>query len=221
MVVIPDVLRRVWQGGPVIDDVARAHLHDALRWVRESVLTKLDGLSEYDARRPLTSTGTNVLGLVRHLAMSEAVYLGAVLDRPLAGMPRYDDPGFRNRDRLWVPETLSRADVLEEYERACRHADATIEALPVDATGFVPWWPRPHVTLFDVMVHVLTETNRHAGHADLLREQLDGVTSHDTGPVSPAEDADRARHRARVEQAARVAQERVDALREDTQGGMG
>ncbi|WP_076262078.1 DinB family protein [Intrasporangium flavum] len=204
----------------MIDDFARTYLHDALRWVRESMLTKLDGLSEYDARRPLTSTGTNVLGLVRHLAMSEAVYLGAVLDRPLQGMPRYDDPGYTNRDRLWVPEDLSRADVLEEYERACRHADATIEALPVDAPGFVPWWPRPHVMLFNVLVHVLTETNRHAGHADLLREQLDGVTSHDAGPVSEEEDADRARHRGRVEHAARAAQERADARREDTHGGM-
>jgi hypothetical protein len=194
----------------VIDDFAKAYLHDALRWVRGSVLTKLDGLSEYDARRPLTRTGTNVLGLVRHLAMSEAVYLGAIFDRPLPGMPRYDDPGFTNRERLWVPADLSRADVLEEYERACRHADATVEALPVDSPGFVPWWPRPDVKLFNVMVHVLTETNRHAGHADILREQVDGATGHDTDAASPEEDADWERFRDRVEQAARAAQERVD-----------
>ena len=135
-------------------------------------------------------------------------------------MPRYDDPGFTNRDRLWVPEDLSRAQVVAEYELACAHADATIEALPVDASGFVPWWPRPDVKLFNVRVHVLTETNRHAGQADILREQVDGATSHDTAPASPAEDADWERHRTRVERAARAAQERVDATWEDTQGGM-
>jgi Protein of unknown function (DUF664) len=49
-------------------------------------------------------------------------------------------------------------------------------ALPLDAPGYVPWWPRPNVKLFTIMLHVLTELARHAGHADILREQLDGRT---------------------------------------------
>lgn len=189
----------------MIDDVAKAHLLDDLRWARRALLSKVDGLSEYDVRRPLTRTGTNLLGLVKHLTVTEARYLGEVVGRPYPGpLPRWDDPEHANRDDLWVTERESRADVLDGYARACRHADATVEALPVDAPGRVPWWPQPDVTLFHVMVHVLTETSRHAGHADILREQLDGVTGVAPGMTSDRDDADWAAHRARIEAAARA-----------------
>src|SRR5439155_26147733 len=52
----------------VIDDDAKTYLHDDLRWIREAMVSKLDGLSEYDIRRPLTYTGTNLLGLIKHLS---------------------------------------------------------------------------------------------------------------------------------------------------------
>jgi hypothetical protein len=179
----------------VIDEFAKAYLHDDLRWVRQSLLSTLDGLSEYDVRRPLTTTGTNLLGLVKHLTLSEAQYLGAIFGRPFPEpLPRFDDPGFVNRDHLWVTEKESRADVVAGYARACQHADATIDALSIDAPGVVPWWPQPDVKLFNVMVHVLTETNRHAGHADILREQVHGQTG-----------ADWDAHRQRIEAAARAA----------------
>ena len=67
----------------------------------------------------------------------------------------------------------------------------------------MPWWPRPDVKLFNVMVHVLTETNRHAGHADILREQLDGHVV--DGPGVAEDDADWAAHRSRIEEAAQGA----------------
>ena len=189
----------------VIDDFAKAYLHDNLRWARESLLFKLDGLSEYDVRRPLTRTGTNLLGLVKHLSLSESRYLGEIVGRPFPEpLPRFDDPGYANHDHMWVTEQESRADVIDGYHRACRHADATIEALQIDAPGFVPWWPRPHVKLFNVMVHVLTETNRHTGHADILREQIDGATG-DRPVTSPEQEPDWEAHRARVEKAARAA----------------
>jgi len=187
----------------VIDEFAKEHLHDNLRWARESLLVKLEGLPEYDVRRPLTRTGTNLLGLVRHLSLSEARYLGEIVGRPYPeSLPSFDDPGYANHDHMWVREHESRADVIEGYHRACQHADATIGALPIDAQGFVPWWPRPHVTLFNVMVHVLTETNRHVGHADILREQLDGAVGDDPTPLDDGIDWDA--HRARVERAARA-----------------
>ncbi|MBW8730001.1 MAG: DinB family protein [Terrabacter sp.] len=189
----------------MIDDFAKAYLHDNLRWARASLLQKLDGVSEYDARRPLTTTGTNLLGLVKHLTLSEARYLGGIMGRPFPEpLPQFDDPDFVSRDQLWVRADESRAEVVERYHRACAHADATIEALPIDAPGHVPWWPRPDVMLFNLMVHVLTETNRHVGHADILREQVDGVVG--DGAVSTSDDAaDWAAHRERVEQAARAA----------------
>lgn len=182
----------------VID--AKRELHEELQWVRTSLVDSLDGLSEYDVRRPLTRTGTNLLGLVKHLTLSEAVYLGDVFHRPFADPhARFDDPGYRNRDSFWVPETQSRADVVGGYQRACQHADATIDAVDIGALGSVPWWPRPDVTLFNVMAHVLTETNRHAGHADILREQLLVPSS--------LPDGDWAAHVARIEHAALLAQQ--------------
>jgi len=66
----------------MIDDFAEHDLHQGLRRERNTLLWKLDGLSEYDARRPLTATGTNLVGLVKHVATVEARYFGEVFDRP-------------------------------------------------------------------------------------------------------------------------------------------
>ncbi|MCP3805002.1 DinB family protein [Allokutzneria sp. A3M-2-11 16] len=156
-------------------DVAKEYLHGDLREVREAVLGKLDGLSEYDARRPLTGSGTNLLGLVKHLSTWEARYFGEVFGRPYPEhLPRWDDESARGTD-LWATEHETRAEIVDRYRRVWEHADATIDTLAIDAPGHVPWWPRPDVTLFNVMVHMLTETNRHAGHADILHEQLVGA----------------------------------------------
>ena len=184
----------------MIDESVRARLHEDLRDVRGSILSSLDGLTEYEIRRPMTRTGTNLLGLIKHVTLSEAVYLGDVLGRPFPEPhPRFEDPGFRNRDWLWVSEQESRADVVATYGRACLHADETIETLPMTAGGHVPWWPRPDVRLFDVLVHVLTETNRHSGHADILREALEDSADHrnGTGDID-----DWAAHVARIDRAA-------------------
>ncbi|GIG23590.1 hypothetical protein Cch01nite_43140 [Cellulomonas chitinilytica] len=190
----------------MIDDFAKEYLHGDLRWTRASLLGTLDGLSEHDVRRPLTETGTNLLGLVKHLALTEARYFGEIFGRPFPDpVPRWDDFAA-NRAHLWVAEHETRAEILDRYDQACRHADATIDALPVDTPGHVPWWPQPDVLLFNVMVHVLTETSRHAGHADILREGLDGAVSTGPGSASPVDEAitaERARHRARIEAAAR------------------
>ena len=86
---------RPCQARRMIDDFAKEYLHDALRWARASLLRKMDGLSEYDVRRPLSRTGTNLLGLVKHLTLSEARYFGAIFDRPYPEpIPSFDDPGF-------------------------------------------------------------------------------------------------------------------------------
>ncbi|MFI6026581.1 DinB family protein [Amycolatopsis magusensis] len=158
----------------VIDDFAKEYLHSDLREIREAMLGKLDGLSEYDIRRPLTSTGTNLLGLVKHLSVSESRYFGEVFDRPFPEyVPRWDDLEQRGTD-MWATEHETREEITGRYQRVWEHSDATIAALAIDSPGYVPWWPRPDVMLFNVLVHMLTETSRHAGHADILREQLDG-----------------------------------------------
>ena len=185
----------------MIDDFAKEYLHGDLREIRETVLWKLDGLGEYDVRRPLTSTGTNLLGLVKHLALGESRYFGGVFGRPFPEpLPRWDDSDARGTD-MWAAEHETREDVVSRYRRVWEHSDATIAALPLDAPGHVPWWPRPDVRLFNVLVHVLTETNRHAGHADVLREHLDGATGSAAG-YPPRDAASLAARRAEIERVA-------------------
>ncbi len=133
----------------MIDEFPKAHLHDHLRWVRESLVWKLDGLSEYDVRRPLTMTGTNLLGLVKHNAISDSRYFGEVFARPFAEpLPRWDDQNTRGTDH-WATEGETREDIVGLYRRVWDHVDATIDALKVDSPGFVPWW-NEDVQLFNV-----------------------------------------------------------------------
>jgi uncharacterized damage-inducible protein DinB len=185
----------------------KASLHDELRWAREAIVWKLDGLEDYDVRRPLTPTGTNLLGLIKHVAMGESQYLGVVFGRPFPErLPWWDDDAEVNADK-WATPQESRSQILELYRRTWEHSDATIDALDLDAPGRVPWWPRPEVRLINVIAHVLAETSRHAGQADILREQLDGSTG--VGPdagASPERDAAWWRsYVATVESAARAA----------------
>jgi uncharacterized damage-inducible protein DinB len=170
---------------------AKATLQRYLGLARDSLLWKLDGLSEYDVRRPLTTTGTNLLGLVKHLALVELGYFGDTFGRPHGEDLRWDDDE-PNAD-MYAAADETREEIIALYRRAAAHADATIAALDVDDTGTVPWWPaeRNPVTLHTILVHMIAETNRHGGHADILREQLDGNVGHRPGVDNlPEVDAD-------------------------------
>ena len=155
----------------------KATLHRYLQGAREALLWKLDGLSEYDVRRPLTPTGTNLLGLVKHLASVELGYFGDVFGRPSGEPLPWFEPGAEPNADLWATVDESREDITALYHRAWAHSDETIRALPLYATGHVPWWPadRNEVTLHQALVHMVAETNRHAGHADIVRELIDGA----------------------------------------------
>jgi len=185
----------------------KQRLHDHLTKSREAVIWKAEGLSEYDLRRPLTRMGTNLLGLIKRLSVGEAWYFGQVFDRPFEPhLPWWDDDAPEDAD-LWVTPSESRQDILQTYRDAIAHADETIRLLDTDAPGHVPWCPQPDVTLRGVLVHVLAETARHAGHADILREQLDGRTGlrPDNLNHEPHDDQWWADHRSRIESAARSA----------------
>lgn len=193
-----------------MSDAQKEQLHRYLKNAREAVVWKVEGLSDYDVRRPLTPTGTNLLGLVKHLATGEAWYLGRTFGRPFEPhLPWWDDDQPEDGD-LWATASESRDYILDTYRAACAHADETIRELDLDASGHVPWWSQPDVTLHGVMVHVLAETSRHAGHADILREQLDGSAGlRAENSNLPARDEQAwADHRAQVEAAAREAQAR-------------
>jgi len=150
-------------------------LHRYLQIAREALLWKLDGLSEYDARRPMTPTGTNLLGLVKHVASVELGYFGTTFGRPSdEPLPWYADDAEPNAD-MWATAAETREQIIGLYHRAWAHSDATIEMLALDAIGHVPHWPddRSEVTLHQILVHMISETHRHAGHADIIRELID------------------------------------------------
>ena len=185
----------------------KQRLHSSLAKAREAVIWKTEGLSEYDVRRPLTRTGTNLLGLVKHLSVGEAWYFGQSFDRPFSPhLPWWDDDAPEGAD-MWATAAESRQEILGTYRAAIAHADDTIRSLGLGAPGHVPWWPEPDVTLHAVLVHVLAETARHAGHADILREQLDGRTGmgEDNLNQESHDEPWWAAYRAQIEAAARSA----------------
>ncbi|MEU4445751.1 DinB family protein [Actinosynnema sp. NPDC050801] len=156
----------------------KSDLHRYLRTAREAMLWKLDGLSSHDARRPLTPTGTNLLGLVKHLAAMEIGYFAETFARPFGERFEWMGADAEPNADMWATAEESREDIVDLYRRACAHADATIDALDLDSTGEVPWWgpQRRGVTLHLVLIHMIAETNRHAGHADIVRELVDGAS---------------------------------------------
>jgi len=164
---------------------------------REAVLWKLEGLSDHDLRRPLTPTGTNLLGVVKHLAGVEAGYFGDCLGRPVPDMPPWwaemmADTLEDNGD-MWATAQESKDSIVDLYRRVVDHADAVIEELDLDDTGSVPWWGESGtaVSLQWFLVHMIAETNRHAGHMDVVRELVDGAAGMRPGSTNmPSDDKD-------------------------------
>jgi hypothetical protein len=191
------------------DSGAKAELQRHLQVGRDALLWKLEGLSEYDIRRPMTPTGTNLLGLVKHLAYVEMGYFGATFDRPVDEAQRWiEDDGLEPNADMWATADESREQILALYRRAWAHADETIDVLPLDAVGRVPWWgDGGAVTLHGILVHVVAETHRHAGHADVVRELIDGAAGlrSNNDNLPPADEAWWREYRDRLERVARDA----------------
>lgn len=193
---------------------AKRIIHRYLNMQRQALLAKLDGVGEREVRWPMTPTGTNLLGLVKHVAIVELGYFGEVFDRssniPLLWL---DEDAEINAD-MWATAQESREEIVSLYLRAAAHADATIEALSLDSPGRVPWWPpeREQVTLQQIIVHVTVEIARHAGHADIIRELIDGNAGDNDGNLPEQTTQEWASYRLRLEQAAAEAAQRVDDL---------
>jgi uncharacterized damage-inducible protein DinB len=190
----------------VEDRPVKDHLKLYLQEGRDALLWKLDGLGEYDIRRPLTPTATNLLGLVKHTAAVESEYLGVVFGRPFPETIPYLAEGAETNADMWATAEETREHHVELYKRIWAHSDATIDALDLDAPGVVPWW-RPetrNVTLHRILIHVIAETHRHAGQADIVRESIDGLAGLSDGNSNLPETDPTwwAAYRERVEQAA-------------------
>jgi len=158
----------------------KEELHRSLEATRQALLTRLEGLGEYDLRRPMTPTGTNLLGLVKHLADLEYIYLGASFGRPL---PPWD-ASYPDAE-LWARPEESSQSIVSLYQRACAHADLTITQLGLDAPGSVAHWDESdrQTTLGAMLVLMVWETAQHAGHADIIRELIDGTAGPDHDQV--------------------------------------
>jgi uncharacterized damage-inducible protein DinB len=181
-------------------------LVEYLQSARDAMVWKVEGLSDYDARRPLTPTGTNLLGLVKHLASVELGYFGDTFGRPSGiELPWHADDADMNDD-LYLTADESREWVLDLYRTAWAHAARTFEECELDTPGRVPWWgDRGEVTLHQILVHMVAETHRHAGHADIVRETIDGQIGRKPGDGNIEEGYDWPAYVARVEEAARSA----------------
>jgi hypothetical protein len=155
----------------------KEQLHHKLQASRAVLLAKLDGVSEYDRRRPMTATGTNLLGLVKHLAGVEYGSLGEAFGSPAPErMSWIDDGSIWQAADMWATPGESSEYITGLYQRACTHADGVIAALDLEAPGTMAHWPedRRQVTLGFMLIRIVAETAQHAGHADIIRELIDG-----------------------------------------------
>jgi hypothetical protein len=164
-------------------------LHARLRASRAAAVSKLDDLSEYDRRRPMTTTGTNLLGLVKHLAGLEYLYLGESFGYPATETLSWvEDGSIWDGADMWARPDESSDYIIGLYRRACAHADDVIGRLDLQAPGSVPHWPpdRRDTTLGVLLIRMVAETAQHAGHADIVRELIDGQGGPDHDSVDEA-----------------------------------
>ncbi|MBG6103233.1 DinB family protein [Micromonospora vinacea] len=159
---------------------AKTALHEYLRENREDLIWKLDGLSEREVRLPRTATGNNLLGALKHCLNVEAGYFGPTFGREfptpdeLVPMAAFDEDPQAD---WYAREDETKDGLIDLYRRVGAFADQTIDQLPLDAPGQVPWWRpgRQDVTLQRIIIHVTCDIARHAGHADIMREQHDAA----------------------------------------------
>jgi hypothetical protein len=131
-------------------------------------------------------SGTNLLGLVKHLVGIELGYLGACVGRPSpATLPWEDDGSVWQSADMWATADQSRDYLLGLYHRAWQHSDESLETLSLDTPASVPWWPEEHreTTFGELVVRVVDETAHHAGHCDVVRELIDGRGGADAGDI--------------------------------------
>lgn len=159
----------------------KRHLWRYLQAERDSVLRKVDGLPERELRLPRTTTGTNLIGIVKHCLNVEFAYFGPTFGRMIddpRGLLEPSDYELDPQADWYATADETAADVIALYRRVQAFADETIDQLDLSAPGTVAWWDPSsnRVTLGQIMLHVTCDLARHAGHADILREGVDGAT---------------------------------------------
>lgn len=156
---------------------------------RDNLLGTLDGLSEYDVRRPMTPTGTNLLGLVKHVGTVQIGYLGECVGRPWPEeIPWDNDAAYDAGLDMYAAADESRESLVDLFVRGAAFGDESVRTLGLDAPATVPWWgDRGNTTLGYLLVHLLAEMAHHAGHADIVRESIDGRGGRDHDEIGDEE----------------------------------
>jgi uncharacterized damage-inducible protein DinB len=155
---------------PFIGDEKHS-LFVALDRHRDVVLWKLQGLDDEQLRRPMTPSGTTLLGLVKHLAGVEYGWFCETFGRVTEEMP-FDESDPEADLRIEPDETTHQ--VLAFYARARAAADQAIAELDLDVLGQA--WFDQQVSMRWVLIHMVEEVARHAGQMDIIRELIDGAT---------------------------------------------
>jgi hypothetical protein len=158
-----------------------ADLHRYLQQGRDGLLRSLDGLDDYDIRRPLTPTGTNLLGLVKHVAGVELGYLVESVGRPSLTLAWVEDESVWDSADMWATADQSREELVGLYRQVWSLSDAALAEVDLEAPAEVAWWApdKRHTTFGHLVVRVVAETAQHAGHADILREGIDHQAGRD------------------------------------------
>ncbi|MGO9080507.1 MAG: DinB family protein [Streptosporangiaceae bacterium] len=159
-------------------------LHVSLDRHRDVILWKIDSLADEQLRRPMTGSGTSLLGLVKHLAAVEYGWFCETFGREFEPFP-FDIEDPEADLRIEPGETT--ADIVAYYGRARVASDSVIDETGLEETGTS--WFGEAVSMRWVLIHMIEETARHAGHMDILRELIDGQTGdHRDKPARPAAD---------------------------------
>jgi hypothetical protein len=154
----------------------RELLHGRLKEARDALIWKVEDLDEEDRRRPMTPTGTNLIGLIKHMTWIEGWYLCEFFDRE---RPRLEwewdvDADWGHHSHMYATPEETTDDLIAAYRATNVAADRVIEELELDAVG--QHWSGKTVSLRSMLLAVLVDTTRHAGHSDIVREMIDGST---------------------------------------------
>ncbi len=179
----------------------RALLGTHLEGARDALVWKVEGLDEADRRRPMTPTGTNLVGLVKHMTWIEGWYLCEFFGR---ARPRLEwewevDAEWGHHSHMYAKPEEATEDLIAAYRATSAAADRAIDDVGLDATG--RHWSGEEVSMRSMILAVLVDTARHAGHGDILRELIDGGTGDRHSPsgfYGTTDDDYRAAYLARV-----------------------
>ena len=153
----------------------RPVLEAFLDFHRQVLVSKVDGISEDEARQKRVPSKTTLAGLIKHMIGVERGWFQEVL----AGRsPGEIGPNVGGGDESWeLADSETVTSLVREYERTCEQSRQTAARFALDDS--VPQPDLGQVSLRWIYVHMIEETARHAGHADILREQTDGAAGID------------------------------------------